>query len=71
MEYEAVERSADRDALRERLESELLEELGRRLGRSGEVLNSTFSAAESGGLLTVTLRAECEQNIAAEVPLTQ
>lgn len=71
VEYEAVERSADRDALRERLESELLEELGRRLGGRGEVLNSTFSAAESGGLLTVTLRAECEQNIAAEVPLTQ
>lgn len=70
VEYEIVEREADRAELEERLKAALLAELESRLDGRGEALSATFSAAESGGLLTVTLRAECEQNIAVETPVS-
>ena len=54
-----------------RLRAALAAELEHRLGAGGEVLSESFSAAESGGALLVTLRAECLQNIAVETPLAQ
>ena len=70
-EYEPVYAEAEREALEARLRAALAAELERRLGAGGEVLSESFSAAESGGALLVTLRAECLQNIAVETPLAQ
>ena len=70
-EYEPVYAKAKREALEARLRAALAAELERRLGAGGEVLSESFSAAESGGALLVTLRAECLQNIAVETPLAQ
>ena len=66
LEYDIVTRSADTAALQQRLETQLASELERQLDGRGEVLSQSFSAAESGGLLYVTLRAECLEDIAAE-----
>lgn len=46
----------------------LHETLQRRIGPDGEVLESHLTQSEQNGLLTVTLRAECEQEIGVEVP---
>ena len=46
----------------------LNETLQRRIGPDGEVLESHLTQSEQNGLLTVTLRAECEQEIGMEVP---
>lgn len=46
----------------------LHETLQRRIGPEGEVLESHLTQNEQNGLLTVTLRAECEQEIGEEVP---
>ena len=66
LEYDIVTRSADTAALQQRLETQLASELERQLDGRGEALSQSFSAAESGGLLYVTLRAECLEDIAAE-----
>ena len=58
----------DEDALAEELKAELLARLGRRLGEDGEALGVNFSVSESGGLLYVTLRAECREDIAEFAP---
>ena len=70
-EYEAVDAAAARAESEERLKAALTEELERRLGGAGEVVSTSFSAAESDGALHVTLRAECLQDIAEETPLLQ
>ncbi len=46
--------------LQERLWAGLKEEIG----EGGEIVSHVFSVSQSGGLLTVTLRAECLENIA-------
>lgn len=56
--------------LRGELEGQLYEELLRRIGEGGEVLQSSFTASESEGLLTVTLRAECREEIGQTVPMS-
>lgn len=66
LEYDIVTRSADTAALQQRLEEQLASELERRLDGRGEALSKSFSAGESGGVLYVTLRAECLEDIAAE-----
>ena len=66
LEYDIVTRSADTAALQQRLEAQLASELERRLDGRGEALSKSFSAGESGGVLYVTLRAECLEDIAAE-----
>ncbi len=68
LEYDIVTRTADTDALRQRLEEQLTSELERLLDGRGEALSQSFSASESGGVLYVTLRAECLEDIAAETP---
>ncbi len=56
--------------LRAELEELLYAELLERIGDGGEVLQVDFAASEADGLLTVTLRAECEQEIGKTVLMT-
>ncbi|MBR2717627.1 MAG: sporulation protein YqfD [Oscillospiraceae bacterium] len=57
--------------LREEMEQALTEELLSRMGEGGEVLSSVFTASEAGGLLYVTLRAECLETAGVTEPLTE
>ena len=50
------------------LEQALMETLLRRIGADGEIVSSAFTQTALGETLVVTLRAECEQEIAAERP---
>ena len=67
-EYALSPAREDDDALAEELKAELLARLGRRLGEGGEALGVDFSVSESKGLLYVTLRAECREDIAEFAP---
>ena len=40
------------------------------LGEDGQVLSSQFTGSVDGDVMYVTLRAECREQIGAEVPLT-
>ena len=62
------ERPLDREAVRARLEQTLSDALRARIGADGEVISQHFTANEQNGLLVVTLRCECEQEIAAQRP---
>lgn len=55
----------------ERLKADLLAELKDRMAPNGQILSRTYAVNRANGLVTVTLRAECLENIAAEVPMTQ
>ena len=66
LEDDVIAETMDRDELEERLQLRLSEELERLLGDRGEALSQTCSASERGGMLYVTLRAECLEDIAVE-----
>lgn len=68
VEYGRTAAAEDADALAGRLSAELTETLERRLDGRGEIIDVTFTAAESGGQLVVTMRAECREDIAQFVP---
>lgn len=68
VEYQTQNQTAPE--LRAELEELLYAELLQRIGQDGEVLRADFAASEADGLLTVTLRAECEQEIGVSVPMT-
>lgn len=68
-EYAAESRQAAE--LREELERMLSDELSDRLGGEGGILSQTFTVSESGGLLRVTLHAECLERAGTAVPLTE
>jgi similar to stage IV sporulation protein len=53
------------EVLQERLTAELAEEIG-----SGEILKTDFETAVENGTVTVTMRAECEEQIAAQRDFT-
>lgn len=55
----------------ERLKIDLMADLKNRVSAGGEILSSSYAVSRSGGLVTVTLRAECLENIARVVPMTQ
>ena len=57
----------EREAARALLEEELLSALREAVGE-GEILRTSFTAGEAAGLLTVTLRAECAEEIGRFVP---
>lgn len=57
--------------LREELEALLLETLEGQLSEGGSVVETSFTASQTDGVLTVTLRAECLEQIAKTVPLTE
>ena len=66
--YETGEQETDayltRLRLEERLHERLLEETD-----GGSILSEAYSCSQSGGLLTVCLRAECEEDIGVTVPM--
>lgn len=59
------------EELRGELEARLMEELLEDIGSEGEVVSSAFTATEADGVLYVTLRAECHEQIGAARPLTE
>ena len=63
LESAPVETAAARALLEEELLAALRESVG-----EGEILNASFAAAERDGLLTVTLQAECTEEIGRFVP---
>ncbi len=62
-----IDTALAKKVLSERAESELL----RRIGEGGEVIKKSITFAETDGCLVATLRAECRQDIAEELPMTQ
>lgn len=70
-EYVTRRAPAEAGALGEELRETLVSALKARLGAGGTILSSRFTEGEAEGLLTVTLIAECRQNIAAERLLTE
>ena len=67
-EYTLTEQEVDADAARAMLEEELLRQLDAILaGSQGQVLRTDFTARQSGGLLTVTMLAECQEQIGVTV----
>ena len=55
-------------AARSMLEERQLERLDALIGEDGEVLDTVFTVREEDGMLAVTLRAECREQIGREVP---
>lgn len=68
-EYETV--TVPAEELREELEAMLMQTLAREIGEDGTVSSAAFTASEEDGVLRVTLRAECEEQIGVLVPLTE
>lgn len=64
-EFALHKRRIDENAAIERLKQNLLAELKRRIG-DGSVSQTSFSVSKTEELLTVTLRAECIENIGVE-----
>lgn len=52
------------------LEEQLLQRLEQLVGEGGQVEQVRFSVRETAGMLTVTVRAECQEEIGKEVPGT-
>lgn len=63
--------SVPAEELREELEAQLMAELLARIGDTGTVTESVFTASEADGVMYVTLRAECTEEIGVTVPLTE
>ena len=61
--YETQEISVSQEQARAALEQALKQALQARIGEDGEIVSAAFTAAERDGVLIVTLRAECEQEI--------
>ena len=67
-EYDLTTATIDPDAAEELLRSRLLKRLDEELTqREGEVLDTDFTAVRSEGMLTVTLVAECKEQIGKSV----
>ena len=65
--YETQSAAIQTDAAQALLEDRLLERLEGLIGDDGGVLSTTFSVREGDGLLTVTLKARCREQIGREV----
>lgn len=63
--YETSTVPIDEDKTVERLKATLEAELWRRIG-AGQIVSKEYTVSKSEGLLTVTLRAQCTENIAKE-----
>ena len=64
--YTLRETALSRAAVRASLEKELRAALQERLGETGAVLSEYFTEYEENGMLTLTLRSECEERIDEE-----
>ncbi|MGI5936553.1 MAG: sporulation protein YqfD [Oscillospiraceae bacterium] len=69
LEFETRSVPEDRSGLRKRLEAQLMSRLLEQIGEDGKVVSSQYSFSEKNGLLTVTLRAECTEQIAVKQPI--
>ena len=58
--------NADRKETETLLRERLQERLRSRIGENGEIINEKYFLSSKGGVLTVTLCAECSQLIGAE-----
>ena len=67
--YETQPLSLDPAAAQDLLEARLAQALSEELGEEGEVLATHYSARSDGEELTVTLTAECSEQIAQVVPM--
>ena len=65
--YETQPAAIQTAAAQALLEERLLERLEELIGEDGSVLSTSFSVREDGGLLTVTLKAQCREQIGREV----
>lgn len=61
--FETQEISVSQEEARAVLEQTLTQQLQSRIGTDGEIISTAFTATERDGVLIVTLRAECEQEI--------
>ena len=66
--YEKETVPIDLEAARTLLEERLLLRLRETVGADGQVLSTQYSARVRGGMLEVTLTAECREEIGMEVP---
>lgn len=62
---------ADAAQLNAGLEAQLMQRLQRAIGEDGGIKSQDYSASRQDGMLYVTLRAECVEDIAAERRLTE
>ena len=69
-EYELIAAPEDTETIRRRLELELMERLAERIGEEGRIVSSAFSYNEGGGLIYVTLRAECLEKTGETRPIS-
>jgi similar to stage IV sporulation protein len=67
--YRTVTVRRDENALLAELQDSLSERLAKEIGEDGSVVSTAFSSAKSGGVLIVTLRAECNERIDGLRPL--
>ena len=65
--YETQSAAIETAAAQALLEERLLERLEELIGEDGSVLSTVFSVREGDGLLTVTLKARCREQIGREV----
>lgn len=68
--YDMAETSRELSRARKEGEAQLLRQLAQQLGEDGTITDTRFAAAQHGGMLVVTLRAECEEQIGRSVLLT-
>ena len=61
--YRTADAPVSEDAARASLEQALLQQLRETIGADGAILSYETAAETAGGVLTVTLTAECEQEI--------
>ena len=66
--YDTVTVTRGAESLRPALEAALTERLLAELGESGKVGSTVVTAAESDGVLYVTLRAECSERVDSIAP---
>ncbi len=66
--YETQPVEVDAAAARAMLEEQLLRRLKAQLGETGEEVSHVFSARERDGTLTVTLTAECREELGRFIP---
>ena len=64
--YVLTEEPLSRTAVRAALEEELRAALQERIGETGKVISEYFTESEENGMLTLTLRCECEERIDEE-----
>lgn len=69
--FETQEISISQEEARAALEQALLQQLDARIGADGEIVSTAFTATERDGVLIVTLRAECEQEIGVPRAVSQ